>query len=369
LTLLALATTISRNHCEKSEILAYYTAQLSAMSISSLLPLNQILVGDCLPVLQTFPNESIKLVITSPPYYQQRTYGQEGIGNETEIHAYLDHLLVIFQECVRITRPDGALVFNLGDKYQNSSLLLLPYQFALQAIELTGVKLINQLMWHKLNPTPRQDKRKLVQATEPFFIFVKGIDYEFNQTEFMAHLDAQPVKNKSKSDIGKRYFELIELSALSTAQKQLAVQELSKAIQEVKNGRIASFRMKIRHLHAEPFGGQMGGRKIQLDRDGFTIIRIHDKALKKDVIETAVESIRGNPHPAIYPLFIVQQLILLLSQVDDVVLDPFCGSGTTCVAAKQLQRQFIGLELNPEYVNYAKQRLQEAEVGELELFV
>ncbi|MEZ5672149.1 MAG: site-specific DNA-methyltransferase [Thiotrichaceae bacterium] len=321
------------------------------------------------PTYKLFSNESIKLVITSPPYYQQRNYGSDGIGNETEVQSYLDNLLAVFEECVRITRPDGALVFNLGDKYQLGSLLLLPYQFAIQALARTPVKLINQIIWHKLNPTPRQDKRKLVQATEPFFIFIKGNGYEFNYDEFMTHLDVHPVKNKAKSEIGKRYFELLELSSLSSEQKQLAIQELTRVIQEVKTGQIASFRMKIKHLHAEPFGGQSGGRKTQLDKNGFTIIRIYDKALKKDVIETAVESIRGNPHPAVYPLFIIQQLILLLSQVDDVVLDPFCGSGTTCVAAKQLQRQFLGIELNPEYVDYAKQRLHDVNIGELELFI
>lgn len=339
------------------------------MPTSFNLPSDQILVGDCLPLLRTFPNESIKLVITSPPYYQQRHYGSEGIGNETEVQDYLDNLLAIFQECVRVVRPDGALVFNLGDKYQASSLLLLPYQFALQATARTGVRLINQLTWHKLNPTPRQDKRKLVQATEPFFIFVKSADYEFNHDAFMTHLDVQLTKNKSKSEVGKRYFELLECSDLSSEQKQLAIEALNQVIQEVKRGEIASFRMKIRHLHSEPFGGQMGGRKVQLAKNGFTIIRMYDKTLKKDVIETAVESTRGNPHPAVYPLFIIQQLILLLSKEKDVVLDPFCGSGTTCVAAKQLRRQFIGMELNAEYAEYAKQRVAETEVDHLEFLI
>lgn len=332
-------------------------------------PIDQILVSDCLPLLRTFPNESIKLVITSPPYYQQRDYGSGGIGNETEVQDYLENLLAIFQECVRVVRPDGALVFNLGDKYQASSLLLLPYQFALQATARTHVRLINQLTWHKLNPTPRQDKRKLVQATEPFFIFAKTANYEFNYDAFMTHLDIHPAKNQAKSQIGKRYFDLIECSDLSPSQKQLATQALTQVIQEVKRGEIASFRMKIRHLHSEPFGGQSGGRKVQLEKNGFTIIRMYDKTLKKDVIETAVESTRGNPHPAVYPLFIIQQLILLLSKENDVILDPFCGSGTTCVAAKQLRRHFIGMELNPEYAEYAKQRVAETEVDHLEFLI
>lgn len=320
---------------------------------------NLLWVGDSLSLLPAYPDNSIDLIITSPPYFQQRDYNGRGIGNEATEQAYLDALITIFRECVRITKPTGAIVFNLGDKYNEGGLALLPYKFAIQAIEATHVRLINQLSWVKLNPTPRQDKRKLVQSHEPFFIFSKNGDYYFDQEAFMEHLDTRhrPPKSKSTSNLGKRYFELIAQSDLGDEEKRHAERELREVIQEVQQGKIEGFRMKIRGLHAEPFGGQEGGRKMHLARYGFTIIRILGNRMKRDVIESPVETIKNNPHPAIYPLFVIQQLIKLLSQEGDIVLDPFCGSGTTCVAAKMLRRQYIGIDLSADYITYAQARL------------
>lgn len=320
---------------------------------------NQLINEDCLKILKTFPPAAVDLIVTSPPYYQQREYGASGIGNETTEQAYLDNLLAVFGECARITTERGALVFNLGDKYHEGSLSLLPYKFAIQASEKFGLRLINQVTWVKLNPTPRQDKRKLVQAAEPFFIFVRSPTYYFDQDAFMEHLDwtKRSPKSKGGNGMGRRYFELIETSALSLDDKAHAKRELERVIAEVKAGLIESFRMKIRGLHAEPFGGQEGGRKMHLERHGFTIIRIHGNTMKKDVIESPVESIKGSGHPAVYPLFVVQQLIKLLSREGDTVLDPFMGSGTTCVAAKCLKRNYIGIDINPQYAAAAEARL------------
>jgi DNA modification methylase len=187
----------------------------------------------------------------------------------------------------------------------------------------------------------------------------------------MAHLDFVKSAGKSKptGNIGKRYFDLIDNSDLTSNEKKHAKRELEKVIGEVLRGDLESFRMKIRNIHAEPFGGQEGGRKIHLERDGFTIIRIIGKTMKKDVIESPVESIKGNEHPAVYPLYVVQQLIKLLTNEGDTVLDPFAGSGTTCVAAQLLKRKFIGVEINPDYVRYAKERLAETESIQMEMLL
>jgi len=112
-----------------------------------------------------------------------------------------------------------------------------------------------------------------------------------------------------------------------------------------------------------------GGRQIQLDKNGFTIIRINGEKLKRDIIESPVESIKNNQHPAIYPLFIVQELVKLLSNPNDIVLDPFAGSGTTCIAARNQKRNYIGIEISPEYVNYANERLTTENEFINELFV
>jgi site-specific DNA-methyltransferase (adenine-specific) len=332
---------------------------------------NQILLGDCLDVLKEVPNSVIDLVITSPPYYQQRDYGYGGIGNEKNEKEYLNKLFCVFQECLRVTKNTGSLVFNLGDKYIDGSLSLIPYKFAFGIIERFGLKLINNLTWVKLNPTPRQDKRKLVQSTEPFFIFAKSKDYYFDQDSFMDYLEIlkSNVKktNGNGNGIGKKYYELIEQSDLSEYEKNQAKKELDIVINEVKRGELEGFRMKIRNIHSQPFGGQEGGRKIQIEKNGFTIIRIYGKSIKKDIIESPVESIKGNQHPAVYPIFVIQQLIKLLSKKNDLVLDPFSGSGTTCIAAKLLNRDYLGIEINPDYINYSNKLLEETVKGQMEM--
>ena len=132
-------------------------------------------------------------------------------------------------------------------------------------------------------------------------------------------------------------------------------------------GELESFRMKIRNIHSQPFGGQEGGRKMHIEKHGFTIIRIYGKSLKKDIIESPVESIKGNQHPAVYPIFVIQQLIKLLTKENDIVLDPFCGSGSTCIAAKMLKRNYIGVEINPDYVNYSLERLSNTKDEQIEM--
>ena len=323
---------------------------------------NTIIIGDNLQILKQFEDECVDLVITSPPYFQQRDYGNGklGIGNETTENEYLQNLLVVFSECVRVTKKTGSIVYNLGDKYLNGNLSLIPYKFAIKANETGGVFLINQLTWAKLNPTPRQEKRKLIQATEPFFIFAKSKDYYFNLENYLSHLDElnKNAKNKPTENLGKKYFELIENSDLVENEKEKAKRELKEVINSIHQGDIVGFRMKIRGIHKLAYGGQDGGRNNQIKNNGFTIIKILGNRMKKDVIESPVEITKDNHHPAVYPSYIIQELIKLLSKKGNVVLDPFCGSGTTCLAAKKLERDFIGIEINPSYVELANKRLQ-----------
>jgi site-specific DNA-methyltransferase (adenine-specific) len=322
------------------------------------LPLNQIICGDCLEVLEDIPNESIDLVITSPPYYKQRDYGK-GIGNENRLEEYIENLYEVFHECVRVVRNDGSIVFNIGDKYENGGLLLAPYRFALTVLERESVELVNDITWMKRNPTPRQFKRRLISSTEPFFHFAKSEDYYYNIDAFLKESKTKKRKEGSNA-IGKGYFELIEKSFLSEEQKKMAREELEKVIQEVKIGEIESFRMKIKGIHSPPFGNQEGGRKYHLMKKGFTIIRLYGEPAKRDVIEYHVETIKGCRHPAIYPEYIIQELLKLLTKKGDVVLDPFIGSGTTAVACKKLGRNYIGIEINPDYCKYAEERINSA---------
>ena len=320
--------------------------------------INQIIEGDGFELLECIPNGVVDLVITSPPYYKQRDYGM-GIGNEDTPEGYIENLLTIFHECVRIVKNTGSIVFNLGDKYnKEGSLSLIPFRFAAEVIKNEPVKLVNTITWIKRNPTPRQFKRRLVSSTEPFFHFVKSNNYYYNIDAFLTEPNTKKGRRKRENtNVGKKYFKLIEASTLSEQEKQKAGEELHKVIEEVKKGEIAEFRMKIRDIHAPAFGGQEGGRKTQLEKQGFTIIRIFGNELKRDVIENSVETIKNCPHPAVYPESIIRELVKLLTREEDVVLDPFVGSGTTAVACKKLGRKYIGLDINPEYCEYARERL------------
>ena len=334
-------------------------------------PIDQILCGDNLELIQQLPDGSIQLVITSPPYFQQRDYGS-GMGNEKNVNEYIEILLCLFRECVRVLTDDGNIVFNIGDKYQNSNLLLVPYRFALAAMDTGGVRLVNEITWVKKNPTPRQFSRRLVSSTEPFFHFAKSDRYFYNPKAFLAKTHAPPSpKKKNGTNVGQKYFQLIDKSELSDAEKTLARTELAQVIQEVKSGKTHSFRMKIRGIHAAPFGGQEGGRTSQLRNKGFTIIRIHGNKLKRDVIktddvietsdmiETPVATLKGNKHPAIYPVEVVEEFLHLLTPTGALVLDPFMGAGSTAVACKKLGRHYIGYDINAEYCEDARQRVSE----------
>ena len=332
------------------------------------LPIDQILCGDNFELIQKLPDCSIQLIITSPPYFQQRDYGG-GMGNETEVNEYIEKLLCLFRECVRVVKDDGSIVFNVGDKYMDSNLLLVPYRFALAATETGLVRLVNEITWVKRNPTPRQFRRRLVSSTEPFFHFAKSDNYYYDINAFLAQERAPKQSNKKNgTKLGQRYFELIAESDLSKAEKIAARKDLTEVIQEVLQGQIHDFRMKIRGIHAEPFGGQIGGRTLQLKNKGFTIIRMHGNKLKRDVIETSVAAVKGNKHPAIYPVEVIEEFLHLLTPPGSLVLDPFMGSGSTAVACKKLDRHYIGYDINAEYCEDARQRVSGTPSASLRLF-
>ena len=335
------------------------------------LPVDEIICGDATSILQGIPEDSIDFVITSPPYFQQRKYAGGEIGGERYVESYIEALLDVFHEVVRVLRHEGSIVFNIGDKYQNGSLLLVPFRFALKAMEKEKVSIINNVTWVKTNPTPRQFHRRLVSSTEPFFHFVKSRAYNYNIDAFQNDLDnidlrkspATLYKKYGSSKIGESYRKLIESSDLTEEQKLRALADLDRVITEVKSGTVSEFRMKIKGIHSPAFGGQSGGRASQMEKNGYTIIRMYGEKLKRDVIISAVEAPRGYRHPAVYPQSIVEQFINLLTSKNGIVLDPFIGSGTTALAAKNLGRHYIGIDINPEYVSMSKERLENLQVS------
>lgn len=324
--------------------------------------INKIICGNAVEELVKLKTDTIDLIITSPPYFDQRKYIENNdslweIGQELSVDRYLDRLSLVFDECVRICKLTGSIVFNIGDKYINGCLQLIPYQFALRMINKYPVKLINEITWIKNNPTPRQYDRRLISSTEPFFHFVKDNNYYYNREEFDFCL--KPIMPNKSSKKGQGYGDKIQQSNLTAEEKKNAFLSLSKVIMEIQDGKIYDFRMKIRGVHKKAFGGQSGGRNNQIDKQGYTIIRMYGNKIKRDIIEAPVANSKNIDHPAIFPLKVIKELVLLLSEENSLVLDPFCGSGQTCLAAKSLNRQYLGIDLNPRYCQIAEERLSD----------
>ena len=315
----------------------------------------QVACGDNRNLLPALEAGSIDLVVTSPPYFNQRDYSSPGLGNETTIDEYLDNIIETFQQILRVMKPTGNIVYNMGDKVIDGSLQLIPYRFAARVVDELSLRLVNDITWIKQNPTPHQFTRRLTISTEPFFHFALSNDYYYNLEAFQPSKPAP--RNKPTDKLGGRYRELIEESDLNSQERRAAHEALDEAIADVWDGQIQSFRMKIRGIHAPAYGGQDGGRKMHIERHGFTIIRIYGRKMKRDVIESPVESLPGNGHPAIFPVRVVRELIRLLCPLNGQVLDPYLGSGSTMVAALMEGKSCIGIDISQDYCDSARERV------------
>ncbi len=322
--------------------------------------MNKIICGDALTELKKIESESIDLIITSPPYYGQRSYLKNNkyeLGKEKLLVDYESKLDAVFSECIRVCKLTGNIVFNLGDKYVKRNLQLIPYRFAIRSIDHNNVKLVNEITWVKTNPTPRQYKRRLINSTEPFFHFVKTDDYYYNLSDYLETNKCMPCKKKFTNKKGGRYRELINNSDLTDSEKTNAQISLTNVRTELSKSIITDFRMKLRGVHKKAFGGQSGGRNNQIERQGFTIIRMYGNKLKRDVIENSVANTKNIDHPAVFPLKVITEMIKLLSMEKNLILDPFCGSGQVCFAAKSLNRKYLGIDLNNTYCKFARKRI------------
>lgn len=319
----------------------------------------RVICGDNRDIIPDLPSDSVDLVVTSPPYFQQREYSSPGLGNESSLDEYLDNIVSTLRQVVRVTKPTGNIVYNMGDKIVDGSLRLVPYRFAIRALDELNLRLVNDITWIKLNPTPHQFQRRLTNSAEPFFHFALNGKYYYDRPSFQP--DTEKVRrSKPTPRLGSRYRDLIETADLTHEQRGSAHSALDQAIEDVRNGDIHSFRMKIRGIHAPAYGGQDGGRKMHIERDGFTIIRISGRGMKKDIIESPVESIPGNGHPAIFPVRVVREIVRLLCPPGGQVLDPYLGSGSTAVAALLEGRNCVGIDISRDYCDSAQARIDTA---------
>lgn len=304
---------------------------------------NKIINGDSLEVLRSLPDNSVDCCVTSPPYYALRDYGIAGqIGLEETPEMYIEKMTDIFMEVYRVLKPEGTLFLNIGDSYwgggwrnsqfnENSGdiqkgskgtycgdtmpackgktgvykpkdLVGIPWMLAF-SLRNAGWYLRQDIIWHKPNPMPESVTDRCTKSHEYIFLFSKSQKYYFDHK---------------------------------------AIQEDSVCVSDPRFGK--------GHID---YNGKRDGKDGEGQR---AFVSISDKRNKRDVWSINVKPCK-EAHFATYPFELVKPCILAGCPEGGVVLDPFMGSGTTAIVAKSLYRDYIGIELNPAYVEIAERRL------------
>jgi DNA modification methylase len=299
-----------------------------------------IITGDCISAMKTLPECCVNTCITSPPYFGLRSYegGVEEIGQEETVEKYVQKMVDVFREVRRILRDDGTVWLNLGDSYMSTKntppapqtvggkrgmpvnfvppnrkdqqglkhkdLIGIPWRVAF-ALQADGWFLRQDIIWHKPNPMPESVEDRCTKAHEYIFLLSKKAHYYY---------DHEAIKEPS----------------------------------------IGLGKTNIR------FGGNKYGDSDDpkhATKSGNTYTD-NGKKNKRSVWTVNTKGYRG-AHFAVYPETLIEPCVLAGCPVGGTVFDPFTGSGTTAVVALKNERNYIGTELNPEYVKIAENRIKE----------
>lgn len=322
--------------------------------------------GDALEVLKALPSASIDCALTSPPYWAKREYPEGGLGLEADFRDFIGALLRVVGELKRVLKPAGSLWLNVGDSYADKALLGIPWRIALAMTDTQGWVLRNDVIWHKIKSGMDNTRDRLGNVHEHVFHFVqqpRSYYYDADAIRSPARA-ARVVKGAVISATGVsgvRYRRQIELSTeIDAAEKAGALRALDEALKDVAAGRISDFRMLIRGqqriTHSQ--GERVSGRARELRDLGFCVLRYHPNGSKPtDVWDILPEDTQKRAaHVAPYPIDLCRIPILATCPKGGSVIDPFCGTGTTLLAAAQLGRRSVGIDLSAEYLSAARER-------------
>ena len=325
-----------------------------------------LLNGDALVVLRELPASSVDCAMTSPPYWRQREYDVAGLGLEEDYRDYVDTLTTMFGELYRVLKPEGSFWLNIGDSYQNKGLVGIPWRIAFKLTDVQGWTLRNSVIWNKIKSGMDTTKDRLGSVHEYVFHFVKQPKgYYYNVDAIRSTPRKTKVVNGSVVTAtgvsGVRYKRQIDLStALNPTEKEEALRALNAMLIDVSAGNISDFRMIIRsqqratHSDSE----KVSGRARELREKGFYFLRYHPNGSKpSDVWDIVPEDTQGRKlHFAPFPLDLCRIPILATCPENGIVIDPFCGTGTTLLAARNLGRSSVGIDISAEYLTQAQEK-------------
>ena len=305
-----------------------------------------ILFGDCRQTLDAFIDKA-RMCVTSPPYYGLRDYGGEDkqIGQEDTPEEYIQSLVEVFRKVRDCLTDDGTLWVNIGDSYYNyrpgksypkqtvsktnqdlpeytpkrankldgykeKDLIGIPWMLAF-ALRSDGWYLRQDIIWHKPNPMPESVKDRCTKSHEYLFLLSKNKKYYY---------DHESIKEKA---VGERWGGNKPINMNNTKDTD------------------------------NQFSGLTRPRKM-----------VYDKRNKRSVWKVTNRPYKGS-HFAVFPPELITPCILAGSEKNDIILDPFMGSGTTAMVAKQLGRYYLGCELHEDYGNLIQDRLPNDSLSKL----
>lgn len=297
--------------------------------------------GDCFQELKNIEKGSIDCVITSPPYYREREKNKHFNLNQT-LESYIDSILKFSELIYCVLNEKGSFWLNIGDSYSKCSLQLIPEKIAIKLIE-KGWILNNDIIWNKSSFTPTSYGKRLSLAHEHLFHFVKNNDFYYNISSLNSKKSIKEISKKSTIK------KVHDSRFLSSDEKSNALLAINKAIEEINNGEISDFRVLLKGS-SKVFSKN---RKAEIDKNGFLIIKSKNNK-PSDVWEINVE--KNSIHYAPFPEELVEFPIKVSCPKNGIILDPFCGSGTTNFVAMKNYKKSIGIDIKKEFIDYANKR-------------
>ena len=324
------------------------------------------ILGDALDVLREFPSEAFDCCMTSPPYWGKREYANRGIGLERDYRDFIRNVSAVCAEVKRVLKPSGSFWLNVGDSYAGKGLIGIPWRLAIELTDGQGWTLRNSVVWNKVKGGLDNTRDRLRNVHEDLFHFVKSPQGYYYDTDAIRSTPkrAKVVNGSvvSASGVrGVRYRRQVELSSeLTEAEKRNAFDALEEMLGRVAAGELAYFRMIIRgrqrttHSDSE----RVSGRARELREKGFYFLKYHPNGSKpSDVWDILPEDTqKRKSHFAPYPEDLCRIPILATCPAGGLVLDPFCGTGTTMSVASALDRKSVGIDLSDEYLVIAEER-------------
>lgn len=339
-------------------------------------------VGDCRELLREMPDQSVHCCVTSPPYWGLRDYGVDGqIGMERTPEEYIDQLVRVFQEVRRVLRNDGTLWLNLADTYagsrcgpdsgstlqgsrdsQNASkvakrthgeadagipaknLIGIPWRVAL-ALQADGWYLRQDIIWAKPNPMPESVRDRCTKAHEYLFLLSKSPRYYFDQDAIAEELAPASVSRLSQDVENQTGSDRVPGKTNGT------MKAVSRSRRDgfIRDGRSTG--------HVLP-GQSAAQHRTDREESTYDVGRRN----RRSVWTVPTQPFR-EAHFATYPVELIAPCLLAGCPAGGMVLDPFGGAATTGVAADQLGRNAVLIELNPDYADIGRRRIAVVQPG------